>query len=341
MMLSMETVACDLCGSDKIERRLEQTDLLHHITTERFTVVCCRACHLLYLNPRPSSGEVARYYPKTYYAHARSSVLRDALRSVLRGLVNMAAVGKRSAVVRFFANAVLFPVRVLGLGNRLPNLVVPEVNSFIDVDSPAKILDVGCGAGQEVHVFGPRVGIANLVKRGWEVCAVEASSRAREVLNASGIKDAFENFEEAKFPSDSFDVVRLSWSLEHVPSPTKMLNECKRVLKPGGRLIVAIPNYGGLIYKIFPTCLEVPVHTYYFTLETFKKYCEKLTLTIVDYYTFSHVPLVVEALKMMGRKDLHEHYLAHSREALRLQAFLDLAGETDMGDDMVFCLTKE
>ncbi len=336
----MEKISCDLCGSDKIERRLEQADLLHHMTSERFTLVCCRSCHLLYLNPRPTAEEMSRYYPKTYYAHEEQSRIRAAFRSMLRSLVNAACIGKRSSLVRLPANAALLFIQMLGFGSRLPNLLIPQVTSFIDIKLRGKILDIGCGAGQEVHVFGPRVGIVNLARRGWKVSAIEASDRAREALNDKGIHEAFKNFEEANFPDNEFDVVRMSWSLEHVPSPTKMLKECRRVLKSGGRLIIAVPNYGGLIYKIFPTCVEVPVHTYYFTLETFKSYCKKLDLTILDYYTFSHVPLVIEAMKMMGHEDLYSHYLKHPGEALRLQAFLDLAGEMEMGDDMVFCLTK-
>ncbi|PIR16065.1 MAG: hypothetical protein COV48_10935 [Elusimicrobia bacterium CG11_big_fil_rev_8_21_14_0_20_64_6] len=337
----MESIPCDLCGSENSKAIFDQTDLLHGATKERFTMARCSSCSLLFLNPRPTAEEMGKYYPETYYAHERKNRFRDTLRSMLRRIVNLACVGQTPSLPRFLANIALLPLRLPGLGSRLPNLIVPEVRAYIDVDRPGKILDVGCGAGQEVHVFGPRVGILNLSRRGWDACAVESSLQARKILRANGIESAFENFEEAQFPSDSFDVVRLSWSLEHVPSPMKVLLECRRVLKPGGRLIVGVPNYGGLIYKIFPTCVEVPVHTYYFTVDTFKRYCDKLGIKIIDYYTFSHVPLLLEAMRIMGRSDLHAYYLSNPGEAMRLQSFLDFAGESGMGDDMVFCLTKD
>jgi SAM-dependent methyltransferase len=63
----VERVDCDLCGSTEHEPVYSMPDLLYH-PEERFTVVRCRGCGLGFVNPRPTMAEMARYYPKSFYA---------------------------------------------------------------------------------------------------------------------------------------------------------------------------------------------------------------------------------------------------------------------------------
>lgn len=68
-------------------------------------------------------------------------------------------------------------------------------------------------------------------------------------LSARGIAAAEINMfaEQLPFPSDSFDMVSLLAVIEHMPnSPRSTLEECRRVLKPGGILIVEVPNIAAL-----------------------------------------------------------------------------------------------
>jgi tocopherol O-methyltransferase len=106
-------------------------------------------------------------------------------------------------------------------------------------DRPQTILDVGCGIGGSslylAEKFGAQV-------TGITLSPVQAN-RARERAEAAGLtaKTDFQvaNALEMPFPDNSFDLV---WSLEsgeHMPDKDKFLQECYRVLKPGGRLILA------------------------------------------------------------------------------------------------------
>src|SRR5437867_3453682 len=63
----LETVSCDLCGSDQSDLFIQQQDLLLAVTDEKFSIVRCRQCGLVYLNPRPSSDMIGTYYPDVYY----------------------------------------------------------------------------------------------------------------------------------------------------------------------------------------------------------------------------------------------------------------------------------
>jgi tocopherol O-methyltransferase len=104
---------------------------------------------------------------------------------------------------------------------------------------PQAILDVGCGIGGSslylAEKFGARV-------TGITLSPVQAN-RAKERAIAAGLeaKADFQvaNALEMPFADNSFDLV---WSLEsgeHMPDKVKFLQECYRVLKPGGKLIFA------------------------------------------------------------------------------------------------------
>ena len=63
----MEFVSCDFCRSDQSEQVIRQRDLLLEVTKDEFTIVRCRQCGLVYLNPRPSKDLLGSYYPTVYY----------------------------------------------------------------------------------------------------------------------------------------------------------------------------------------------------------------------------------------------------------------------------------
>lgn len=63
----METVACELCGSDRPRVFLRQRDLTHGVSDEEFTVVRRGVCGFLYLNPRPGLADMGPY-PTQYFS---------------------------------------------------------------------------------------------------------------------------------------------------------------------------------------------------------------------------------------------------------------------------------
>jgi hypothetical protein len=64
--MAMETVNCNLCGSNK-HRLVYRIPDTHYFADEWFNVVECIECGLGFVNPRPSFSEMPRYYPATYY----------------------------------------------------------------------------------------------------------------------------------------------------------------------------------------------------------------------------------------------------------------------------------
>lgn len=112
---------------------------------------------------------------------------------------------------------------------------------------PYHILDVGCGiGGTSLYLFQSLQGIQsnndiNITATGITLSPVQAR-RATERAEAAGLGNVTQ-FQVADalnmpFADDSFDLV---WSLEsgeHMPDKTKFMQECYRVLKPGGTLIM-------------------------------------------------------------------------------------------------------
>lgn len=113
---------------------------------------------------------------------------------------------------------------------------------YTDTDSsttPKTIIDVGCGIGGSSLYLAQKFD-ANVT--GITLSPVQANRGTDRAKNA-GLEEKVQfqvaNALEMPFPDNQFDLV---WSLEsgeHMPDKTQFLAECYRVLRPGGKLILA------------------------------------------------------------------------------------------------------
>jgi SAM-dependent methyltransferase len=97
---------------------------------------------------------------------------------------------------------------------------------FSGVDKNARILDFGCGLGQNIFYMPNAVGY-DISKFGIEFC------RKKGINATTQLED---------IPDESFDVVFSAHVLEHHPHPMTMLEEMYRKLKKGEKLILVIPH---------------------------------------------------------------------------------------------------
>lgn len=132
--------------------------------------------------------------------------------------------------------------------------VLSQVAQFWLIPPGAKILDVGSGAGGFV------VGCRQLGYRafGVEPDRIGAGARLTSIQIAARrvLSNVFTSAvgEALPFPDDAFDLVTLNQVVEHVPDQLAVLREAVRVLRPGGALYVACPNYLRFYephYKVF------------------------------------------------------------------------------------------
>lgn len=110
----------------------------------------------------------------------------------------------------------------------------------LDSLKPAKILDVGCGIGGTSRYlakkFGTDTSVTGITLSQAQVDRATALAAERGITNAKfQVMDAL----DTKFEDNTFDVVWACESGEHMPDKKKYVEEMARVLKPGGRIVIA------------------------------------------------------------------------------------------------------
>jgi len=130
------------------------------------------------------------------------------------------------------------------------------------------LLDIGCGTGNFLQV---------VKNDDWKVTGVEPDLAARKLA----IETCGENIHEEAFLNqeniNKYDIITMWHVLEHVHELDKRLIQLKKLLQPGGRLIVAVPNCASkdaTHYKAFWGAYDVPRHLYHFTPKDIKKLFE-------------------------------------------------------------------
>lgn len=109
-----------------------------------------------------------------------------------------------------------------------------------DIGKEVKVLDVGCGVGGTSRYLaknlGPKAEVTGITLSPNQVARAQELAAEQEVPNA---KFTVMNALEMDFPDNSFDVVWACESGEHMPDKKKYIEEMMRVLKPGGKFVMA------------------------------------------------------------------------------------------------------
>jgi 2-polyprenyl-3-methyl-5-hydroxy-6-metoxy-1,4-benzoquinol methylase len=135
-----------------------------------------------------------------------------------------------------------------------------------------KILDIGAGVGDFLSVAK---------KDGWEVIGIEPSEKAKTIAKSKGVPFV-ESLSELE--NNSFDIITMWHVLEHVPDIENQIKELKRLIKPSGTLIIAVPNFNSFdakYYGSFWAAYDVPIHLWHFSKTAIKKLFAKENLDLV------------------------------------------------------------
>jgi len=158
------------------------------------------------------------------------------------------------------------------------------VEYLLDVTSPMvmsngpSVLDIGCGAGQFLYAAQKR----RFTVAGTELSSV-AAERASKLLNVSIYPG---DFRDLNLPSESFDLVTLLAVVEHLRAPVSYLRDSAALLKPGGILLIKVPNIASTEYHVARLLGQlwrgfIIEHLYYFTPDFTRKLMHGLGLETV------------------------------------------------------------
>jgi len=124
------------------------------------------------------------------------------------------------------------------------------------------ILDVGAGTGDFLR---------EAKNKGWKAFGVEPNASALKRAEEKGI--SLES-ELETYVGQKFDVVTLWHVLEHIPNLDDTIEKLSSLVKPGGTLIIAVPNYQSFDakhYGKFWAAYDVPRHIWHFSQHAIEK----------------------------------------------------------------------
>ena len=128
-----------------------------------------------------------------------------------------------------------------------------------------KLLDIGCGVGDFLHTAE---------EKGWECIGVEPSEEAKAIAKKRIKANIIKSEELEQIPDNTFDIITMWHVLEHVDNLRWQVEQLQRLIKPNGRIVIAVPNYkshDGQFYKEHWAAYDVPRHLSHFNQQVITK----------------------------------------------------------------------
>lgn len=194
----------------------------------------CRQCGLVYANPRLTQAEIWRRYSPAYFWEEYMPA-------------HHAANGEYVAEIH-------------------RQRTLPMLSLLEQYRQHNTLLEVGCAAGFFLKVA---------TEENWQVTGVEIMEPAVTYATESlGLNVRSGTLEEADLTDASFDAIVMIETVEHLLDPAGTLSEAYRLLRPGGALLLAVPNQNSIMRSLIGpawSVLSPAEHLYYFTEATLKQ----------------------------------------------------------------------
>ena len=248
-----EPMACYYCGETESRDLVIGQDDLTGKPGD-FQFVTCNDCGLAYQSPRLRIEHIGAYYDDEYIAHRKQT--------------------DWGVLTRFYQ-------RAMEKHDREKDKLISR---WVTLDSDSRVLDVGCGSG-------------SFLQRLRQVYGVEASGVDFKNLTHLPFFDQviFHEglFYEQDLPSDYYDLLTMWHFLEHDYDPVRTLEASREVLKPGGHLVIEVPRFDSLSYRLFRERwpgLQAPQHTVLYSKEMLLKFVERSGLELAAYLPYGAFP---------------------------------------------------
>lgn len=177
--------------------------------------------------------------------------------------------------------------------------------------TPGALLDIGCGTGEFLK-------LAN--DNGWNTKGVEPNKGARALAKQKSI-EVLETIE--MLSGETYDVITLWHVLEHLPDLEHVTQRIENLLKPGGTLIVAVPNFNSFDakhYKSYWAAYDTPRHLWHFSKTAMSKlFSPSLKLVKIK-------PMLFDAFYVCLLSEKYKKGTLFSFKALLLGLWSNIAG---------------
>ncbi|NLR62181.1 class I SAM-dependent methyltransferase [Chitinophaga polysaccharea] len=198
------------------------------VSNESFNIFHCGGCGGRFTQNVPDSAHIGRYYQSQEYISHSETK---------KGLINRLYHSVRKITLRSKQN---------------------WVRSAAGIKT-GSLLDIGSGTGAFLHY---------MQQGGWTVTGLEPDENARR--NAKDIYNITALPIESLYtlPAGQYDAITMWHVLEHVHELHRYLDHIRTLLKPGGSLLIAVPNYTSVdadYYKAYWAAYDVPRHLYHFS----------------------------------------------------------------------------
>ncbi len=158
----------------------------------------------------------------------------------------------------------------------------PYISSELEKEDYTDLLDCGCGTGPMISLLYEKDPSKNYT-------GIDITPRMIEVANAKGlpgVRFVVGDCEDLPFEAQSFDAVICSNSFHHYPNPQRFFDGVRRVLRPGGRLILQDYTASAPIIWLM-NHTEMPLANLIghgdvaaYTMDEFRSFCRKAGLSV-------------------------------------------------------------
>ncbi len=237
------------------------------VSQEVYDLVECAQCHFLMTQDAPDMASIGRYYQgEDYVSHSDTK----------KGFFFKAYHVARSIML---------------------NKKYRAIAHNMAADSGKKILDIGSGRGYFLN---------HMKHKGFDCYGIEQDETAR-TLSRQDFNLKVENSEALfQFQENTFDVITLWHVLEHIHDFRGYLEQIKKILKPKGLLVIALPNpdaYDCQMYGTLWAGWDVPIHLWHFKPSNIESLLEQFSYQLIQKKAMPFDPFYLSVIASKERGD--------------------------------------
>lgn len=228
--------------------------------------VICKNCSLAYINPRPPLSEYLDFHKESFLKEGH-------------GLTEVSQFEKKQKS-----------------NFKMKSKVFLFLKDFIDDGNC--VLDIGCGFGTLLHILRRN--------KQCHIYGIELSDldvrAAKQYYNLDILNIDFDAFADQPENKNKFDIVILHHTFEHFPDPLEKLEKIKKILKPGGKLYIGLPNIMNI--KKRPEIFFQIGHPFSYSPHSLQKILYRAGFKVIKYNRRAGYPGGMEVAAAAGRGGL-------------------------------------